>query len=91
MVPSIQFKVDIHSVGSPGNQIFGRGVNPAYPTGGSEHAFVHDHIARRTRTEKLLIRPLPAMVIFKVVVNLAEPTILVGCSQRPKKRSWIIS
>ena len=43
------------------------------------------------RTEKLLIRPLPAMVIFKVVVNLAEPTILVGCSQRPKKRSWIIS
>ena len=38
-------------------------------------------------TEKLLIRPSAAMVIFKVVVNLAEPTMLVGCSHRPKKRS----
>ena len=53
MAPSIQFKVDIHSVGPAGNQVFGWGINPVYPTGGGEHAFIHYHITRRANDRKV--------------------------------------
>lgn len=42
-------------------------------------------------TLKSAMRPSEVMVMRRVVVNLADPTMLVGWSHMPKKRSWMSS
>lgn len=42
-------------------------------------------------TLKLEMRPSGSMRMRRPVTNFAVLAIAVGCSQRPKKRSWICS